>query len=57
VFVLDTNTLIYFFRDQGAVKSKLLSHSPQEIGIPTVVVHELFVGIEKSPFFMKKYYF
>ena len=50
MFVLDTNTLIYFFKDQGAVKSKLLSQSPQEIGIPAIVVYELFVGIEKSQY-------
>ncbi len=54
MFVLDTKTLIYFFKDQGAVKSKLLSHSPQEIGIPTIVAYELFVGIEKSPFSGKR---
>lgn len=54
MFILDTNTLIHFFKDQGEVKSNLLSHSPQEIGIPTIVVYELFVGIEKSPFSGKK---
>jgi len=54
VFVLDTNTLIHFFKNQGNVKSKLLSHSPKEIGIPTIVVYELFVGIEKSPFSGKR---
>ncbi len=54
MFVLDTNTLIYFFKDQGKVKSKLLAQSPQDIGIPTIVVYELFVGIEKSPFSEKR---
>ena len=50
MFVLDTNTLIYFFKGLGQVKTRMMDHSPQEIGIPTVVVYELFVGIEKSSF-------
>ncbi len=54
MFVLDTNTLIYFFRGQGEVKSNLLSHAPQDIAVPTIVVYELFVGIEKSPFSEKR---
>lgn len=48
MFVLDTNTLIYFFKGMGAVSSKLLNTPPQEIGIPTVVLYELEVGIAKS---------
>ena len=48
MYVLDTNTLIYFFKGMGQVAQTLLAHSPQEIAIPTVVLFELEVGIAKS---------
>ncbi len=47
-YVLDTNTLIYFFRGLGNVSDRLLSISPTEIGIPAIVLYELEVGIGKS---------
>ena len=47
MYVLDTNTLIYFFKGVGNVSNKLLSVSPKEIGIPTIVLYELEVGIAK----------
>ena len=48
MFVLDTNTVIYFFKGQGRVAENLWQQSPQEIGIPAVVLYELQVGIGKS---------
>ncbi len=48
IYVLDTNTLIYFFRGMGSVPAKLLATPPREIGIPSIVVYELQVGIAKS---------
>jgi len=48
MFVLDTNTLIYFFKGIGKVEQNLLSKSPKEIGISTIVLFELGVGIGKS---------
>ena len=48
MFVLDTNTLIYFFKGLGKVEQNLLSESPKEVGIPTIVLSELEVGIGKS---------
>ena len=47
-YVLDTNTLIYFFKGIGNVKRQLLSLPPNEIGVPTIVLFELEVGIAKS---------
>lgn len=47
-FVLDTNTLIYFFKGQGRVAEHLLGASPKEIGIPSVVLYELELGIARS---------
>lgn len=48
VYVLDTNTLIYFFKGMGNVAKSLLDKPPQNIAIPTIVVYELNVGIAKS---------
>jgi len=48
MYVLDTNTLIYFFKGMGKVAQILLSKSPKLIGIPAIVIFELEVGIGKS---------
>lgn len=48
VWVLDTNTLIYFFRGEGNVAKEMLARSPSAIGIPSIVLYELEVGIAKS---------
>jgi tRNA(fMet)-specific endonuclease VapC len=48
VYILDTNTLIYFFKDVGNVAGILLSKSPKDISIPAIALYELEVGIAKS---------
>lgn len=48
MYVLDTNTLIYFFRGEGRVAERLLSTPPSKIALPSVVYYELKVGILKS---------
>ncbi|MFM6040895.1 MAG: type II toxin-antitoxin system VapC family toxin [Sphaerospermopsis kisseleviana] len=48
MYVLDTNTLIYYFKGQGQVAENLANVSAQEISIPTIVLFELQVGIAKS---------
>jgi tRNA(fMet)-specific endonuclease VapC len=48
MYVLDTNTLIYYFKGQGQVAQNLANVPPQEIGISTIVLLELQVGIAKS---------
>ena len=48
MWVLDTNTLIYFFRGEGNVAKEILACSPRAIGIPSMVLYELEVGIAKS---------
>ena len=48
MYVLDTNTLIYFFKGMGGVSEVLLNKSPQDVKIPAVVIFELEVGIAKS---------
>ena len=46
--MLDTNTLIYFFKGIGEVGDNLFAHSPKDIFIPSIVIYELQVGIAKS---------
>lgn len=48
MYLLDTNTLIYFFKGQGRVAERLLSTSPVEVAVPTLVIYEIEVGIAKS---------
>jgi tRNA(fMet)-specific endonuclease VapC len=48
MYVLDTNTLIYFFRGEGRVAERLLAISPADIALPAVVVYELETGIARS---------
>ncbi|OCQ90148.1 nucleotide-binding protein [Nostoc sp. MBR 210] len=48
MYVLDTNTLIYYFKGQGQVAQNLAQVSPKEIVISTIVLFELQVGIAKS---------
>lgn len=48
MFVLDTNTVIYFFRGQGNISHHLLATPPSEIAIPAIVQYELLVGAAKS---------
>lgn len=48
MYVLDTNSLIYFFRGEGDVARRLLATAPSDIAIPTVVLYELETGIAKS---------
>jgi tRNA(fMet)-specific endonuclease VapC len=48
MYVLDTNTLIYYFKAAGNVSKRLLTVPPKDIAIPTIVLYELEVGIAKS---------
>lgn len=48
VYLLDTNTLIYFFKGMGDVADILLSQAPKDIFIPSIALYELEVGIAKS---------
>ena len=54
MYILDTNTLIYFFKGMGNVPSKFLAISPKEIAIPAIVIYELEYGIAKSSFPKKR---
>lgn len=48
MFLLDTNTLIYFFKGQGNVAERLFATPPVEVAISAVSLYEMEVGIAKS---------
>ncbi|XHX79661.1 MAG: type II toxin-antitoxin system VapC family toxin [Stenomitos frigidus ULC029] len=48
MYILDTNTLIYYFKGQGQVAQNLANVPAHEISVPTIVLFELQVGIAKS---------
>ena len=48
MYLLDTNTIIYFFKGLGNVAEILLSKAPEDIAIPAIALYELEVGIAKS---------
>jgi tRNA(fMet)-specific endonuclease VapC len=45
VFVLDTNTVLDYFRGRGKVAERFLGVAPIEVAIPAVVVYEVWVGV------------
>jgi len=47
-YVLDTNTLIDFFRGRGRVAERLLATPPASVAVPSIVAYELEVGVLKS---------
>jgi tRNA(fMet)-specific endonuclease VapC len=50
MYILDTNTLIYFFKGIGNVSTSLIDKPPKSISIPVIALFELEVGISKSTF-------
>jgi tRNA(fMet)-specific endonuclease VapC len=50
MYILDTNTLIYFFKGIGNVSTSLIDKPPKSISIPAIALFELEVGISKSTF-------
>lgn len=46
--LLDSNILIYFFKNAGAVRAQLARHKDLEIKLCTPVLWELFTGAFKS---------
>ena len=48
MYVLDTNAVIDLFKDRGRVAERVLATPPAEIGLSSVVLYELELGVEKS---------
>jgi tRNA(fMet)-specific endonuclease VapC len=48
MYLLDTNTLIYFFKQQGHVAAHLQQVQASQVALPTVVLFELEYGVLRS---------
>jgi len=45
MYVLDTNTLLDYFRGRGNVATNLLAVPPSEVALPAIVAYEVWVGV------------
>ena len=48
MYLIDTNTLIYFFKQQGHVAAHLQQVQASQIALPSVVIFELEYGLLRS---------
>jgi len=48
VYVLDTNSVVFFFKGEGRVGDRLLARKPTEVALPAIVLYELEVGVVRS---------
>jgi tRNA(fMet)-specific endonuclease VapC len=48
MIVLDTNTLIHFFKGAGKVAERLLATPPSEVAVPSIVLYEIEIGVLRS---------
>ena len=44
MFVLDTNTVLHYFKGKGRVTERLLAKPPAEIALPAIALYEVWVG-------------
>lgn len=47
-YALDTNTLCYYLQGQGSVVARVQAMSPNQIVLPSVVVHEVNFGLRRA---------
>ncbi len=45
MYALDTNTVLDYFRNRGAVAANLLAVPPRDLALPAVVVYEVWFGV------------
>ena len=45
MYVLDTTTVLDYFRGKGSVAANLLALPPSEIALPAIVAYEVWVGV------------
>lgn len=46
--LLDTNTLVYYFKGMGNVATRLLATPPSKVAVSTITLYEIDLGLEKS---------
>lgn len=45
MYVLDTNTVLDYFRGKGSVADNLLAVPPSDVALPAIVAYEVWVGV------------
>jgi len=45
VYVLDTNTVLHYFKGKGRVAERLLVVPPAEVALPAIALYEVWVGV------------
>lgn len=45
MYALDTNTVLDYFRNRGAVAANLLAVPPSELAVPAVAAYEVWFGV------------
>jgi tRNA(fMet)-specific endonuclease VapC len=48
VYVLDTNSVVFFFKGEGRVAERLFAQKPADVALPAIVLYELEVGVLRS---------
>ena len=48
MYVLDTNSVVFFFKGEGRVGERLMARKPTEMALPAIVLYELEVGVLRS---------
>jgi tRNA(fMet)-specific endonuclease VapC len=49
MWILDRNTISYYFRGDAQVVPRLQALRPSEVGVPAIVVYELRYGLMRLP--------
>ena len=44
-YVLDTNTVIDYFKGRGKVAERMLAVAPREIALPAIAAYEVWIGV------------
>lgn len=44
-FVVDTNTVIDYFKGKGRVAERLMAASPRDIALPAIAAYEIWFGV------------
>jgi tRNA(fMet)-specific endonuclease VapC len=44
-YVVDTNTVIDYFKGRGKVAERMLAVAPREIALPAIAAYEVWVGV------------
>lgn len=48
MYVLDTNSVVFFFKGEGRVAERLFEQKPADVALPAIVLYELEVGVLRS---------